>query len=169
MCSLAAVLRTQGYFLRLHRAAHDILDNEANFMVLAMGGPTTGEREFTAQVMQYLVAHDGLVYESSDNVRGMGRAYPDDACKLRDVTPEGLLHMDPSDVVRGAIVLRAILNFMVLVSGSLFSGKLIHYHSRLCGFGANCKHAVALAIRNLFLRVLPAVLVASRWTKIGGC
>ena len=117
------------------------------------------------------MVHDGLAYESSDNVRGMGRAYSDDACKLRDVTPEGLLHMDPSDVVRGkgATVLRAILNFMVLVSGSLFSGKLIHYHSRLCGFGANCKHAVALAIRNLFLRVLPAVPVASRWTKIGGC
>ena len=50
--SLAAVLRAQGYFLRLHRAAHDILENEANFMVLAMGGPTAEEREFTAEATQ---------------------------------------------------------------------------------------------------------------------
>ena len=103
MYSMAAVLRTQGYFLRLHRAAHDILDDEANFTVLDFGGPTAAERDFTAEVMQYLLCHDGLAYESSDNVRGMGCVYSE--CKLRHMKPEDRflykhsLKIRPSDLL----------------------------------------------------------------------
>ena len=118
--------------------------------------------------MQYLLIHDGLAYEGSDNVIGMGRAARlHGPARLRHISPEALMGMSPS-YVRGRCnsLLKGILQFTKLVCGC---AKLIHHQSGECGFGVRCKHQVALAIRHVLLRHLPPVPVAARWTKVCGC
>lgn len=175
MYSLALLLRTHGYFLRLHRAAREVLDCENTFAVAHVGSHSRADQEFAAEVAHYLLVHDGLAYESSDNVVGMGRAHREDASnKLRRLTPEDLLAMDVEELQRsgrsrGQTALIACLKFMRLVTGPLQGQVVVHHHSELCGWGATCKEQVSLAIRNFLLRHLPAVPVTSRWTKVGSC
>ena len=143
-----------GVFLRLHRAAHMILDSEDHFVV-ALSGQNQEDREFIVELMQYLLIHDGLAYESSDNVIGMGRAARlHGPARLRHISPEALMGMSPSDVRgRGNSLLKGILQLMKLVCGC---AKLIHHHSGECGFGVRCKHQFAFSHQVCASETLPA-------------
>lgn len=168
-------LRTHSYFLRLHIAADSILRSD-RFRVFAAGAAagviSDATRAFMAEVMQYIVVHSGMAHESSDNVIGMGRAFQESTTS--HLAPEEVLQLADEALVKfartGKWGLRGIMLdvvcFMSLVTGAPWGDTIDHRCSAACG-GEGCRQKVAIAFRNLLLRRLPVVPVASRWTKVG--
>eukprot|EP00959_Pyramimonas_sp_CCMP1952_P154760 3237777-Pyramimonas_sp.AAC.1 len=68
MYSMALVLRTHGYVLRLHRAVGEAFArNQLVLEVLPGGQPNEGGQAFMAEMCQYLLVHHGSDHESADN------------------------------------------------------------------------------------------------------
>ena len=170
MYSMSLALRTHGYFLRLHRAAADIIAS-SRFVIRRCGNASHDGQAFLAELLHYLLAHHGLSHESADNVIGMGRC-PDPDSVGSWLTPEKLLNMGPKSSLTGpgSRFLQSCLTLKSLLTGNPWDPQDLTHHCSptTCG-RSNCRSKVTAAVRAVLLREMPVVPVASRWTKVGSC
>ena len=177
MYSMALALRTHGYFLRLHRAVGEAFaQKKLDLDVIPCGQPHEEGQALMAEMCQYLLIHHDSHHESADNVLGMGSVYDDDAnanAKYKDYTVEQLMSMTPADASslrgNGCELVRAIIAFKCMLTGAPWDAAIQHHCSDSSCGGSGCREKVYAAIRGVLLRALPAVPIASRWTKIGSC
>jgi hypothetical protein len=183
--SMALLLRCCGYFNRLHQATRDLARSSLrDLRDAAATSPSTSAH--TAECLHFVLQTYSCGRGASENIDNVGSLHSSTLSGTWDVDrevsalcPEDLLDdakcrallAQPGRRSASRQVLAWIRRFLTLSNGPLWREDVQHHCSGVgcaaCGGHVEeAQQEFALLLRQLLLRKLPCVPVASRWTRV---